>query len=108
WITGTCAHFVYHLFNPQVAINPEGKIIEVLIRQLERTGSSVGPHKSYLRMDTVTYGMPMLAALAVVTRADSIRAKARALAAGLFAMLALTIPVVMLWAKLAGLEFEDQ
>src|SRR5262245_21038481 len=38
WITGTCAHFVYHLFNPQVAINPDGKIIEILIRQLEQTG----------------------------------------------------------------------
>jgi hypothetical protein len=36
------------------------------------------------------------------------RAKARALAVGLFAMMLLTVPIVMLWAKLAGLELEDQ
>ena len=108
WISGTCANLVYHLFNPLVEINPDGKIITVLVRHAEQTAAIASPYKSYLRLDTVTYGMPMLAALTIVTRADSIRAKARALGAGLLAMMLLTVPIVMLWAKLATVELEDQ
>lgn len=108
WIAGTIAGFLYHLFDPQFTINPKGKIIEVIVRLSEPSASVANPYISNLRLDRVTYGMPMLAALVIVTRADSFRAKARALITGLFAMMLLTVPVVMLWAKLAGLELEDQ
>jgi SEC-C motif-containing protein len=46
-------------------------------------------------------------ALVIVTRADSIRAKARALVAGLLAMMIITVPVIMIWAKLTSLELDD-
>jgi hypothetical protein len=108
WVSGTCADFLYHLFDPQVSISPYGKIINVLVRLPGQGGLGAEPYKLSLRMDTVTYGMPMLAALAVATRADSVRAKARALAAGLLAMMLLTVPVVMMWGKLATLQLEDR
>lgn len=64
-------------------------------------------HSSGMRIDTVTYGLPMLVALIIVTRADSIRAKARALVAGLLAIMIITVPVIMIWAKLTSLELDD-
>jgi uncharacterized protein YecA (UPF0149 family) len=59
-------------------------------------------------MGTVTYGLPMLVALVVVTRAESIFAKARALVAGLSVMMILTVFAVMMWAKLASLQLDEQ
>jgi SEC-C motif-containing protein len=106
WFSGTCADFVYHAFNSQVSINPNGKIITVAVRIPEQ--ASAEPFKLSLKMDTVTYGMPMFAALALATRADSLFAKARALAVGLLAMLLLSAPVVMMWAKIASLELEEK
>lgn len=50
----------------------------------------------------------MLAALVLVTRADSIMAKIRALATGLGVMLLLTIPAVLAWAKLTSLEVDEK
>jgi len=65
------------------------------------------PYQLPLRMDSVTYGLPMLAALVAVTRAETWAAKLRALFVGLATMLLLTVPVVMLWAKLASLQLEE-
>jgi len=56
----------------------------------------------------VTYGLPMFAALVMVTRADSLRAKLRTLLLGLVLMSALTIPVVMAWAKLTTLQVDER
>jgi len=50
----------------------------------------------------------MLAALVIVTRADSIRAKIRTLLVGLGVMVVLTVPVVMAWAKLTSLEVDEK
>jgi hypothetical protein len=63
---------------------------------------------SGLRLDTVTYGLPMLAALVIVTRAESIVAKIRTLLVGLGVMVVLTVPVVMAWAKLTSLEVGEE
>ena len=60
-----------------------------------------------LRLDTVTYGLPMLAALVIVTRAGSIRAKIRALLVGLGVMVLLSVPVVMASAKLTSLQVNE-
>jgi len=49
----------------------------------------------------------MLAALVIVTRADSLRAKIRSLLVGLGVMVALTVPVVMATAKLISLEVDE-
>jgi len=49
----------------------------------------------------------MLAALVVVTRADSMRAKIRSLLIGLGVMVVLTVPVVMATAKLTSLEVDE-
>jgi hypothetical protein len=60
-----------------------------------------------LRLDTVTYGLPMLAALVIVTGADSMRAKIRSLLVGLGIMVFLSVPVVMASAKLTSLEVDE-
>ena len=60
---------------------------------------------SGLRIDTVTYGLPMLIALVIVTRADSIRAKARALAGRLCSRWTIiTVLAVMMWAQITSLQ----
>jgi len=50
----------------------------------------------------------MLAALVIVTRADSILAKIRALLTGLGVMVMLTLPAVLAWAKLTSLEVDEK
>jgi hypothetical protein len=50
----------------------------------------------------------LLAALVIVTRADSIRSKIRTLLVGLGMMVVLTVPVVMAWAKLTSLEVDEK
>jgi hypothetical protein len=105
----TLAHLIYHVFDPQVTINPEGKIARVFVSASEESGfTKLAPHQLPLRMGTVTYGLPMLVALVVVTRAESIFAKARALVAGLSVMMILTVFAVMMWAKLASLQLDEQ
>jgi len=107
--TATLAHWVYHFFDPQVTITPEGSVARVYVSATEQSGfGKSSPHQLSLKLDTVTYGLPMLAALIIVTRADSIFAKARALAVGLSVMILLTVFAVMMWAKLASLQLDDQ
>ena len=108
WVAAAAADFIYHIFDSQVSIAAEAKAIRVVVAIPEEF---VSPEKSYqlsLRVDSVTYGLPMLAALITVTRAESWRAKLRALAGGLGLLLLLTVPVVMLWAKLASLQLEQR
>lgn len=104
----TCAQLIYHFFDLQTAISPEGTSVKVIVTATQESGFGGQVHSSGLRIDTVTYGLPMLVALVIVTRADSIRAKARALAAGFLAMTIITIPAVMMWAKIASLKLDDQ
>jgi hypothetical protein len=98
----TPADWIYHSFNRDVRIQPDGKVVRVVMAV-----AGGEPVRSGLRLDTITYGLPMFAALALATRADSIRAKARALGLGLAAMLVLTVPAVMMWASLSGMQVEE-
>ena len=59
-------------------------------------------------MSKVTYGLPLIAALALVTRSDSLWAKARVLLTGLLVMSATSMLAVMMWAKMTGLQLEEQ
>lgn len=107
--TATLADWIYHFFDPLVSINPDGKIVRVFVSASEQSGfGKSNPHQLPLRLDTVTYGMPMFAALVLVTRADSIFAKARALLVGLMAMMFLTLLAIMMWAKLASLQLDER
>jgi hypothetical protein len=106
WLTATGAGFIYHLFDGQVTIRPDGKIVRVLVAA---TGRAAGdPYQLPLRLDSMSYGLPLLMALVLVTRADSIKAKSRALLIGLGVMLLFTMLAVMLWAKIASLQSEEQ
>ena len=104
----TCADWTYHFFDPQVVITANGKDVKVVVAATQQSGFAGQVHSSGLRIDTVTYGLPMLMALVIVTRADSIRAKGRVLVAGLLAMTIITVPAVMMWAKITSLELDDQ
>ena len=104
WLAANCANWIYHLVDSQVAINSDGKVVRVFVTAPAESVLAGKVNESALRMDAATYGLPMLAALIAVTRADSLVAKARAMTIGLSAMTALTVPIVLLWAKLAALE----
>jgi len=93
------------LFEPQVSIVPEGRVIKITVVTSQLKGAQ--PNSSALRLDTLTYGLPMLAALVTATRADSIRAKIRSLIVGLAVMLVLSVPAVMVSAKLTSLEVDE-
>jgi len=103
----TCAHFIYHFFDPQIVISPDGTNVRVIVTATQLSGFGGQTHSSGVRIDTITYGLPMLAALVIATRADSVRAKVRALIAGLLAMTIMTVPAIMMWAKLTSLELDD-
>lgn len=102
------ASWIYGLLDPRVAIEADGKIVNVFVTATQESGFGGQVHSSGLRVDTVTYGLPMLAALVIVTRADSIGAKARALSIGLIVMTALTVGSVLAWAKLVSLQLDDR
>ena len=102
---GTAADWIYGFLDPRVSIRPDGRIVRVVVA----APPELAPQStSGLRLDTVSYGLPMLAALVIATHAGSIMAKVRALAAGLGVMAALTIPAVLAWAKLTCLQVDDQ
>ena len=103
----TSAQLIYHFFDPLLAISSDRANVKVFVTATSQSGFGGQVHSSGLRIDTVTYGLPMLVALVIVTRADSIVAKARALVAGLLVMLVISVPVVMIWAKLTSLELDD-
>lgn len=99
-LAGSVASWIYTLFDAQVAIQPRGKIVQLVVNsKLQSSG---------LRLDMVTYGLPMLMALVLVTRSNSLIAKLRALAVGCAVMFVLTVCAVMAWAKMASLEIEQQ
>ncbi len=107
-LTGAAANLIYGLFDSDVSITTRGNTIAVEVTATVASGFGGQKHSSALRLSTVTYGLPMFLALALVTRADSILAKLRALAAGSLVMILLTIPAIMAWAKLTSLQLYDQ
>ncbi|HKA19940.1 MAG TPA: SEC-C domain-containing protein [Blastocatellia bacterium] len=104
-VTGLLANWIYSLLDPRVSIVPDGKVVRISVAASQLRGPQ--PNSSALRLDTVTYGFPMLAALVVVTHADSMRAKIRSLLVGLGVMVVLTVPVVMATAKLTSMEVDE-
>ncbi|HXU36539.1 MAG TPA: SEC-C domain-containing protein [Blastocatellia bacterium] len=100
--SGFVAGLIYHLFDSRVSIVPDGRVVRVLV------GFSGGDNRQNLRLDTVTYGLPMLAALVIATHSNSILSKIRALAAGLGVMFVFTVLAIMAWAKLATLGVDEQ
>src|SRR4029453_13937652 len=104
-LIGQVANWMYKLFEPQVSIVPEGRVIKITVATSQLRGAQ--PNSSALRLDTLTYGLPMLAALVTATRADSFRAKIRSLIVGLAVMVVLSVPAVMASAKLTSLEVDE-
>jgi hypothetical protein len=105
-IAAGCAHLIYHLFDPSVSIESDVRVARVTLAATD--GLAGAPPDSALRMETITYGMPMLASLIVATRPATILGKVEALGTGLALLTALTVLGVMAWARLASLEAYDQ
>ena len=103
-----CADALYHLFNSSVSIAHDGSNINVFVTASEQSGFGGQVHSSGLRLSTITYGLPMLMALILSTRADSIVAKLKALGVGVAVMLLLTVPAVMVWASVTNLQLKDR
>src|SRR6185369_3585737 len=107
-VAATCADALYHIFNSRVSIVPDGSIINVFVTASEQSGFGGQVHSSGLRLSTITYGLPMLMALVLSPRADTIVAKLKALGVGVAVMLVLTVPAVMLWASVTSLQLKDR
>ena len=107
-VTATCADALYHLFNSAVSIVPDRSNINVFVTASEQSGFGGQVHSSGLRLSTITYGLPMLMALVLSTRAESIIAKLKALGVGVAVMLVLTVPAVMVWASVTSLQLKDK
>jgi hypothetical protein len=105
-LSGTIANWLYRLFDPRISIVPDGRLVRILVAAPALTEAQT--NSPALRLDTMTYGLPMLAALVIVTHADSVLAKLRALLLGLGVMAALTVPVMMAWAKLISIEIDEK
>jgi hypothetical protein len=100
---GTCASWICALVDSRVSISPNGRVVGVVATAADGSAKSSG-----LRMDTVTYGWPMLVALVMVTRRGSLVAKLRPLLIGCAVMFMLSVFAVMAWAKLTALQLEPQ
>ena len=107
-ILAASANLIYRLFDPRVSILSDGKNVSVFVTATQESGFGGQVHSSAFRLSTITYGLPMLIALVLSTRAESLIAKVRALSVGLLTMLVLTIPVVMTWAAMTGLQLQDR
>ena len=105
-ILAACADPIYRLFDSTVTIRPSGRLIDFYVTSSAQGASQA--HSSALKADTITYGIPMVIALSIATRADSILAKFRAVAVGTLLMLAVSVPFVMVWAKMTSLQLEEQ
>ncbi|HEU4389292.1 MAG TPA: SEC-C domain-containing protein [Blastocatellia bacterium] len=105
-ILAACAESVYRLFDPTVSIRPSGRLIDFSVTLASEAGNQT--HNTALKVDTITYGIPMVIAFSVATRADSLFAKLRALVVGALLMIVVSIPFVMVWAKMTSLQLEEQ
>ena len=105
-LAAACADLIYHFLDSSVSIAADGRIARITLD----AGAMAGKHlqESGLRMETVAYGMPLLAALVVATRPARLLGKLQALAAGLALMTLLTVLAIAAWARLVGLETHDQ
>jgi len=97
---GTCASWIYTFFDGRVAIQPRARVVQLVVDgKLQSNG---------LRLDMVTYGVPMLVALVIATRSNSLVAKVRALAIGCAVMFILTVGALIAWAKMTSVQLEQQ
>lgn len=105
-VTGICADLIYHnLLNSSVTIQPGDSNMNFYVSNRNFGNQQ---QAAAFKMDTITYGLPMLIALVLVTGADSWRSRFRALAVSLLAMFLLTLAVVMLKAKVTSLELDGR
>jgi hypothetical protein len=101
-----CADLIYRLFNSSISIAADGRVVRIALGEGAVAGYQ--PQDSGLRIETISYGMPMLVALIVATRPARLLGKIEALAIGLALMTLLTVLAVITWARLVSLEAYDQ
>src|SRR5262249_29994797 len=80
-ITGNIAGFLYHLLNSSVSTLVEGKLVKVVVAATRGSGFEGQTASTELQIDRITYGIPMLLALILITR-GSIASKLRSLGLG--------------------------
>jgi hypothetical protein len=107
-VLAACAEPIYRFFDPTVSISPSGRAINFYVAVAAQGDAGAQSHSSGMKVDTITYGIPMVIALSIATRADSILAKVRAVVAGALLMVAVSVPFVMIWAKMTSLQLEEQ
>ncbi|HMG34273.1 MAG TPA: SEC-C metal-binding domain-containing protein [Blastocatellia bacterium] len=105
--SGMIAGFFYHLFDAGVATVIDGKLIKVVVTAARGSGFEGQSASTALQIDRVTYGLPMLVALVLITR-SSIASKLKSLGLGVGLMLLMTVLAVMLFIKMSAMHVEDQ
>ncbi len=103
-VSGVCANLLYHnLLDAHLTIQPDDRQINFYVRASDYGNQQ---QAAAIKVDTITYGLPLLLALVLATSADSWRGRCRALLASLLIMVLFTILIVMLRAKVTSLELD--
>ncbi len=108
FIAGNAAGWVYGLFDSSTSISANEKLVIFSVRAGQNTEFAGQARTTALNMGKITYGLPMFAAMAAATKTHSLWGKAKCLGLGVLVFLALSIPAVMMFAKMLGLQLEDQ
>ena len=105
---GNIAGWLYGLFDPGTSISTHEKLVVFNVQAGKNTDFAGQARTTALNMGKITYGLPMFAAMASATRSRSWVGKLKAVALGVVVFVLLSIPAVMVWAKMLGLQLEDQ
>ena len=108
FVAGNMAGWLYGLFDSGASISTQGKLVNITVKAGLNTAFAGQARTTALHIGRITYGLPMFAAIVTATRALSPWGKAKCLGLGLLVFVALSVPAVMIWTKMLGLQLEDQ
>ena len=108
FVSGNVAGWVYGLVDSNTSISTDGKLVILSVRAGQNTEFAGQARTTALHMGKVSYGLPMFAAMLAATRTHSIWGKTKCAGLGLLVFVTLGVPAVMVFAKMLGLQLEDQ
>ena len=108
FVAGNIAGWVYGLVDSSTSISTHEKLVIFSVRAGQNTEFAGQARTTALHVGRITYGLPMFAAMAAATRTHSLWGKAKSAGFGLLVFVVLSVPAVMIWAKMLGVQLEDQ
>ena len=108
FVAGNVGSWLYGLFDSGTSISTQDKLVIFSVKAGDNTLFAGQARTTALSMGRITYGLPMFAAITAATKGLTIGGKAKCLGLGLLVFTLLSVPAVMLWGKMLGLQLEDQ